>query len=68
MCIVSAIHDYGMNIPTDSWSKKAFKEWQKMMDAAKQFDKETKQPDCVDPAKEQLIRDVIESLKKQGKL
>lgn len=58
MCAVSAVFDYGKNLPNTFWSYETFKEYQKMLDAAKRFDAATGQPDCEDSSKKQWLQEV----------
>lgn len=68
MCVVSAVHDYAGRYPTQYWDIYKWNELQKLMEAAKQFDQVTGQPNCVDPAKEKLVRDILDYLKQTGQI
>lgn len=67
MCAVSAVSDYGMRMPQDKWSREVFDEFLKWKLAAEIFDKKTDQPECVDPEKERLIKEIEERLAKLKK-
>lgn len=68
MCIVSAVHQSVSQISINEWSKDAYQEYLKMKEAAERFDKLTNQPNCIDPAKEKLVQDIVDYLEKSGKL
>lgn len=68
MCAVSMVYDTWGKRPFTDWSRDSFDEFQKEVDAAKKQDIRDKVPDCVDPNKERLVRDIIEYLKQTGKL
>lgn len=59
MCSVSAVHDYGRNLPLSIWTEDSLAEFRKLIEQAKQFDIKTGQPDCEDPEKTKFIQ-VIE--------
>lgn len=59
MCTFSAIHDYGRNMDPNRWDKEMLAEFHKLIEAAKQFDKISGQPDCEDPEKTKWI-EVVE--------
>ena len=56
MCTVSAIYDYGRNMDPNRWDKELYEEFKKLLEAAKQFDEKTGQPDCEDPEKAKWIQ------------
>ncbi len=52
MCAVSAIYNYGMNIPYESWKSEEFRQhFKKLLQEAIDFDNNTGQRDCEDPEK-----------------
>lgn len=64
MCAVSAVFDYGRRFPNDYWTWPRFDEFKKLVEGAKEFDKKTGQPDCEDPAKADLLRQIMERLER----
>lgn len=58
MCAVSAIYDYGHNLPNDFWTADSLYQFQKMVERAKEFDVKTGQKDCEDPQKQIWIEEV----------
>lgn len=68
MCIVSAVHEAVGHIPAPLWNWSMYHEYMRMKKAAEEFDRLAKQPDCIDPAKEQLVKDILEFLKNKDKL
>lgn len=47
---------------------KKIKEFLKLLEEAKKFDEATKQPDCIDDRKDKFEKELIDLLKKHGKL
>jgi hypothetical protein len=68
MCIVSAVHTAAAQFPDNEWNREIFQKFLDLKKQAEEFDKITKQPDCVDPAKEQLVKDILKYLEDSGKL
>lgn len=64
MCTVSAMYDYGRNIPLKQWTKPGWTEYQELLEKARKFDEIMAQPDCHDPLKTAWIKDVEKRLKK----
>lgn len=62
MCVVSAIHDYGMRQPYDWWDHAKMEHYKRLLEQAKEFDRKTNQPDCVDPQKEELMKLILKRL------
>ena len=67
MCIVSAISDYGMNrIPQQYFQDPQIAViWVKLNELAAKVDALTGQPNCVDPAKEKFLNDLMEFMKEK---
>lgn len=55
MCVVSAIHDYGMQQPADWWTRGRFDEFKDLVRKGRDFDEKTAQPHCEDPEKVKLM-------------
>lgn len=66
MCIMSAVHQGAAQVQADFWNKEAYDAFIKMQEAARVFDESTKQPECIDPAKEKLVREILDVLKQKG--
>ena len=62
MCAVSAISDYGNNLPIEWWNQKRFLDYQNLIYQARQFDQATGQPDCEDPEKIALLKRIEDRL------
>jgi hypothetical protein len=65
MCVVSAIHDYGMRQPDDFWTRGRFDEFKDLVRKGQDFDIKTSQPHCEDPEKVKLMAR-IEAMLKEG--
>lgn len=65
MCTVSAIYDYGRGIAQETWNQDMVNEFKKLLEAAKQFDVITGQPDCEDPEKMKWIEVVERNVETQ---
>jgi hypothetical protein len=55
MCTVSVVYDYGRNINLNDWDKESYKQFKKLVEAAKEFDVATSQPDCEDYEKTKWV-------------
>lgn len=64
MCIVSAVHKQGLTYDPKWWDRHKLDQFKKVIESAKEFDKETKQPDCADPEKLKLIQTIEDYLAK----
>lgn len=64
MCVVSMILDHGRAYPPEHWTHQATRDYLELIRKAKAYDEMTKQPDCEDPDKVQLLKDILERLKK----
>jgi hypothetical protein len=62
MCAVSAITDYGMRMPNEWWDYQKALEYKRLIRQAEEFDRKTNQPDCVDPAKDEFMKKILERL------
>lgn len=62
MCAVSAMMDYGRNLPEDFWTKENYEAFRRIIQEAVKFDKDTGQPDCEDPKKAEFIQVVERKL------
>jgi hypothetical protein len=62
--MVSAVSSWGASVPQDFWTQQKWNDYQEIKRKAEEFDKATKQPDCVDPAKEAWEKKVLELLQK----
>lgn len=49
MCAVSAIYNYYHNKPLHDWSWTVYIDYAKLVEAMKEYDKQTGQPDCEKP-------------------
>jgi hypothetical protein len=65
MCTVCAIYDYGRNQPNDFWTQESYRQFLALLEAAKQFDQKTNQPDCEDPAKGRWLQEVKASVEEK---
>ncbi len=63
MCSVSAVFDYGKNVPLQQWTLPGWVEYQELLEKARKFDEIMAQPDCHDPAKAAWMREVEKRLK-----
>lgn len=68
MCTVSAIYDYGQSVPKTVWTAPAIDKFVKLIEDAKDFDAETGQPDCEDPTKAQLMKELKKIRKRLKRL
>ncbi len=62
MCAVSVIYDMFGKMPDTWYTKKRIELFERMVEDAKVFDKESGQPDCEDPEKAKVL-ERIENLK-----
>lgn len=63
MCALSVIYDYGARMPGEFWNEReSLEAFQRLIEEAKRFDQITKQPDCEDPKKAEVLKDVLERL------
>lgn len=70
MCSVSAMYDYGRNIPLQQWTTPGYVEYQELLEKARQFDEIMAQPDCHDDEKGTWMAEVekrLSKLEKKGK-
>lgn len=58
MCMISAVVDYGRNIPWQNWTPPLWAEFQELLERVRKIDEKLNQPDCEDPAKQAWMRDV----------
>lgn len=57
MCAVSMVMDYGINRwPEPQWTEQGINQFKKLVKEAEEFDRQTDQPDCVDPEKEKFLQ------------
>lgn len=63
MCVVSMIMDHGRSYPPEHWDWRNTKDYLELVRKAREYDKMTGQPDCEDPEKARLIREILERLK-----
>lgn len=63
MCAVSAMYDYGKNIPFQTWTGPGYKEYQELLEKARKFDEIMAQPDCHDDMKGRWMLGVEKRLK-----
>lgn len=64
MCAVSMIHDQFHQYPKEWWDNDKLDLFKELVKKMEEYDKRIGQPDCVDPVKEQHIREVEEYLRK----
>lgn len=64
MCSVSAVTGYGMRMPDDFWNQQTWPPFKDLVREAEIFDKITKQPDCIDPEKDEWMKRIEERLEK----
>lgn len=62
MCAVSAISDYGRSIAPDDWNLSKWRYYKSLLEAAKQFDEGTQQPDCPDPVKLDFVPAILKHI------
>lgn len=63
MCVVSATHDYmRQRVPIRDWTRPAFDDYQEIIKRLEKLDKKLGQPDCVDPAKAEWMKEVEKRL------
>lgn len=68
MCAVSATHDYfRQNVPITQWDNKSWDEYLEIIRRLELLDEKLDQKDCVDPAKEEWMKEVEKRLKKLEK-
>lgn len=60
MCVVSNITDYGRSIPPQKWTYPGINEFEKLIEQGKKFDEANGEPDCVDPEKAKLMKELEE--------
>lgn len=66
MCMVSMVSDYArQRVPMQTWLENptAIQDLKKIIGLLEKIDKKLGQPDCVDPEKEQFIKDLEEHIK-----
>jgi hypothetical protein len=66
MCAVSVVYDMFKGMPDSWYTPQHIQLFHQMVDLAKQFDVEAKQPDCADPEKA-LLEEHIQELEQQVK-
>lgn len=64
MCTVSMVTGYGMRYPDHYWDTTSWPLFKALVKEAEKFDKETGQPDCVDPEKDAWMKRIEERLEK----
>lgn len=64
MCMVSAISNYGQQIPRQQWTQNTFYDFTEILKRVEALDKKLDQPDCHDPAKAAWMREVEARLRK----
>lgn len=58
MCMVSAVMDYGKQIPQHQWTLGTFADYQEVLRRLEALDKKLDQPDCHGPAKALWMKEV----------
>lgn len=64
MCAVSMVLDYSQRTPLEDYNLDSYRRLMEMVEAAKQFDKVNKEPDCEDPQKVEFLKQIIDRLEK----
>lgn len=62
MCTVSAIYESAKQVPLQEWTWPAWEGFQEIVEKARKFDEMMGLPDCEDPAKEAVLRQILERL------
>lgn len=62
MCVLSAVLDYGRNVPAQTWTVPNWIEYQELLEKARKWDALAGQPDCEDPLKEEWMRAIEERI------
>lgn len=67
MCTVSAMYDYGRQMPYQVWTPPVLDEFMKVVEQAEKFDTAAGEPDCIDPKKAEWLSfvELLVSLKAQ---
>lgn len=58
MCAVSAISDYGRQIPFERWTPNGWQQYVELIEQAEKFDEANGEPECEDPSKAQWMKEV----------
>lgn len=64
MCAVSAMYDYGRQLPEQWWRPQQFYKYQELIKKAEEWDRMANQPDCEDSAKAEWMKAIEERMRK----
>jgi hypothetical protein len=64
MCFVSLVLSGGMELPDNDWTPTGLEKFQKIVEEAKEFDKQTGQPDCEVDEKLEWLKDLEARMRK----
>ena len=62
MCLISAIHTGLQQVPLEQWDRPKFDQLQDILRRIEKLDEALAQPDCLDPAKAEMLKRIEERL------